>query len=278
MKDEKHKALTRIDVSFLSHQTARPGFFRPEAQQISRRMWLKWMATGAFALWAELTFDLGRKGWGIALGRVDLAINIAEAQTKDPVKALRVITDFVNSYVLIRGKEIAIVDTGLPNNGTKFGEVIKTAGLGWETVSHLILTHYHQDHLGSMGEVLTAAPKATVYAGAEDIPQIKSPRTIKPVADGDEVFGLQIIATPGHTPGHICVFDPVGSLLIVGDAMNNINNKLGGSNPQYTTDMAKATESVKKLAGLKFEKAVFGHGDPIEQAASATVAKLASTL
>ncbi|MCI0528740.1 MAG: MBL fold metallo-hydrolase, partial [Nitrospira sp.] len=101
---------------------------------------------------------------------------------------------------------------------------------------------------------------------------------IKPVADGDEVFGLQIIATPGHTPGHICVFDPVGSLLVVGDAMNNINNKLGGSNPQYTTDMAQAIESVKKLAALKFEKAVFGHGDPIEQGASAAVTKLADTL
>jgi glyoxylase-like metal-dependent hydrolase (beta-lactamase superfamily II) len=189
-----------------------------------------------------------------------------------------VITDFVNAYVLVRGKEIAIVDTGLPNNGAKFAETIKAAGLGWEAVGHVILTHSHPDHVGSMGEVLAAVPQARVYAGAADIPQITSPRPLTPVTDGEEVFGLQILATPGHTPGHISVLDPVGSLLVVGDAMAHINHHLTGSNPQYTADMAQANQSVKKLAALTFAKAVFGHGDPLEQDASAAVATLAHTL
>jgi glyoxylase-like metal-dependent hydrolase (beta-lactamase superfamily II) len=249
-----------------------------EVQQIGRRAWLARLTSGTFAVWTELTFGLGRRGWSIALGGAGLATSVAQAQTLGPVQVLRVMMDFVSAYVLVRGKEIAMVDTGLPNNGAKFGEIIKTAGLGWDAVGHVILTHYHPDHVGSMGEVLTAAPKALVYAGAEDIPQMKSPRTIKSVADGDEVFGLRIIATPGHTPGHICVFDPVGSLLVLGDAMVNINNALSGPLPQYTTDMAEAHKSVKKLATLKFGKAVFGHGDPIEKDASAAVAKLASTL
>ncbi|MEE8291637.1 MAG: MBL fold metallo-hydrolase, partial [Candidatus Tectomicrobia bacterium] len=163
-------------------------------------------------------------------------------------------------------------------NGEKFGEVIKTAGLGWDAVGHVILTHYHGDHLGSMGEVLTAAPKSMVYAGAADIPKIPSPRPIKAVEDGNEVFGLQIIATPGHTPGHISVFDPVGSLLVLGDAMVNVGNTLTGANPQYTTNMEQANQSVKKLAALTFATAVFEHGEPIEQGASAAVAKVASTL
>jgi glyoxylase-like metal-dependent hydrolase (beta-lactamase superfamily II) len=142
----------------------------------------------------------------------------------------------------------------------------------------VILTHHHSDHVGSTGEVLEAAPKAVVYAGAADIPQIKSPRPLKAVADGDEVFGLRIIGTPGHTPGHICVLDPVGALLVVGDAMVNMQNTLTGSHPQYTADMVQANQSVKKLATLKFDKAVFGHGDPIEQGAAAAIAKLAATL
>jgi glyoxylase-like metal-dependent hydrolase (beta-lactamase superfamily II) len=249
-----------------------------EVQQIGRRAWLARVTSGTFAVWTELIFGCGRQGWGIALGGAGLATSVAQAQTLEPVQALRVVMDFVSAYVLVRGKEIAIVDTGLPNNGTRFGEVIKTAGLGWDAVGHVILTHYHPDHVGSMGEVLTAAPKALAYAGAEDIPQMKSPRPIKAVADGDEVFGLRIIATPGHTPGHICVFDPAGSLLVLGDAMVNVNNTLGGPLPQYTADMAEANKSVKKLAALKFTKAVFGHGDPIEKDASAAVAKLASTL
>ena len=91
------------------------------------------------------------------------------------------------------------------------------------------------------------------------------------------MFGLRVIATPGHTPGHISVYDPVGSLLILGDAMNNID-KLTGPNPQYTADMAQAHQSVKKLAQLKFERALFGHGEPIDKAASQAIAKLAGTL
>jgi len=248
-----------------------------KVQQINRRTWLARVALGGFAVWSELNFGLGRRGWSVAIGDRDLASGLAHAQSLAPAKALRVNMGFVNAYVLIRGKEAAVVDTGTAGNGSKIADVVRTAGLGWDAVHHVILTHYHPDHIGSVGEVLGAAAKATAYAGAADIPQIKSPRPIKAVADNDEVFGLRVIATPGHTPGHVCVFDPAGSLLILGDAMNNID-KLAGPNPQYTADMAQAHQSVKKLAKLKFERAVFGHGEPIDKGASQAIAKLAGTL
>jgi glyoxylase-like metal-dependent hydrolase (beta-lactamase superfamily II) len=247
-------------------------------QQISRRTWLARVASGSFAVWSELNFGLGRRGWSVAIAGRDLAIGVAHAQNVGPAEALRVNLGFVNAYVLIRGKEAAVVDTGTPNNATKIADVVRTAGLGWDAVHHVILTHYHSDHIGSVGEVLAAAAKATAYAGAADIPQIKSPRPLKAIADNDEVFGLRVIATPGHTPGHVCVFDPPGSLLILGDAMNNIGNKLGGPNPQYTADMAQAHQSVKKLAKLKFQRAFFSHGEPIDKGASQAIAKLAGTL
>jgi hypothetical protein len=60
--------------------------------------------------------------------------------------------------------------------------------------------------------------------------------------------------------------------------MTNIESKLGGPSPQYTANMAEAHQSVKKLAKLKFERAVFGHGDPIDKAAAQAIAKLAGTL
>jgi glyoxylase-like metal-dependent hydrolase (beta-lactamase superfamily II) len=244
-----------------------------EVQQISRRTWLAQVAAGSFAIWNELNFGFGHRGWGVAIGS-----GVARAQNLEAAKALRVNLGFVNAYVLIRGKEAAIVDTGTPNNAPKIADVVRSAGLGWNAVHHVILTHYHPDHIGSVGEVLGAAPKATAYAGAADIPQIKSPRPLKAVGDNDEVFGLRMIATPGHTPGHVCVFDPAGSLLILGDAMTNIESKLGGPSPQYTANMAEAHQSVKKLAKLKFERAVFGHGDPIDKAAAQAIAKLAGTL
>jgi glyoxylase-like metal-dependent hydrolase (beta-lactamase superfamily II) len=249
-----------------------------EAQQISRRTWLTRVAMGSFAVWSELNFGFGRRGWGVAIGGSDLGVGIAHAQNSEPAKTLRVNLGSVNAYVLIRGKEAAVVDTGTPNNGSKIAEVVRTASLDWSAVHHIILTHYHPDHIGSIGEVLTAADKATAYAGSADIPQIKSPRPLKAVNDNDEVFGLRVIATPGHTPGHVCVFDPAGSLLILGDAMTNIGNKLGGPSPQYTADMAQGHQSVNKLSKLKFQRAVFGHGEPIENGASQAIAKLAGTL
>jgi glyoxylase-like metal-dependent hydrolase (beta-lactamase superfamily II) len=249
-----------------------------KGQQIGRRTWLAQVTLGSFAVWSELNFGLGRRGWGVAIGGRDLAIGVAHAQNLGPAEALRVNMGFVNGYVLIRGKEAAVVDTGTPGNASKFSDVVRAAGLSWDAVHHVILTHYHPDHIGSVGEVLGAAPKATAYAGAADIPLIQSPRPIKAVGDNDEVFGLRVIATPGHTPGHVCVFDPTGSLLILGDAMSNIGSKLGGPNPQYTADMAQAHQSVKKLAKLTFERAVFGHGEPINKGASQAIAKLASTL
>jgi glyoxylase-like metal-dependent hydrolase (beta-lactamase superfamily II) len=248
------------------------------AQQISRRTWLAQLAVGSFAVWNELHFGFGRSGWSIAIGDRDLATGIAHAQNLGPAQALQVNLGFVNAYVLVRGKEAAVVDTGTAGNASKIADVVRTAGLSWDAVHHVILTHYHPDHIGSVGEVLAAAAKATAYAGAADIPQIKSPRPLKAVADNDEVFGLRVIATPGHTPGHVCVFDPAGSLLILGDAMNNTGNKLAGPNPQYTADMAQAHQSVKKLAKLTFQRAVFGHGDPIDKGASQAIGKLAATL
>jgi glyoxylase-like metal-dependent hydrolase (beta-lactamase superfamily II) len=284
---------TSVHVKQLQRQIIAIDFFSPrqemsidprqrclmnDVQQLSRRQWLARLAAGSFAVISELQFGLGRKGWGIALGDAQLAAGVAHAQALGPTKALQVAMGFVNGYVLVRGKEVAVVDTGTPNNASKIAGVVRSAGLDWNAVQHVILTHYHPDHIGSVGEVLVAAPKATAYAGTADLAQIQSPRPIKAVNDNDEVFGLRIIATPGHTPGHVCVFDPVGSLIVLGDAMNNMDNKLSGPNPQYSADMAVAHQSVKKLAKLNFQRAFFGHGEPIEKGASQAIAKLAGTL
>jgi glyoxylase-like metal-dependent hydrolase (beta-lactamase superfamily II) len=141
----------------------------------------------------------------------------------------------------------------------------------------VILTHRHPDHAGSAAEVLDRAPDATGYAGAADIPAITVPRPITAVADGAKVFDLTIVATPGHTAGHICVHDPVARLLVAGDALNN-KSGLAGSSPQNTDDPIVAEASVAKLAGLSFDTVLFGHGEPIEDGASDEVAKLAATL
>jgi hypothetical protein len=58
----------------------------PKVQQISRRTWLARVALGSFAVWSELNFGFGRRGWGIAIGGSDLAIGVANAQNMEPAK------------------------------------------------------------------------------------------------------------------------------------------------------------------------------------------------
>ncbi|MEM7029460.1 MAG: MBL fold metallo-hydrolase [Chloroflexota bacterium] len=261
-----------------------------KVEQLGRRTFLMSAGKGVFGLLSEVKFGLGARGLAVALGGSSLATAcsnpeaIQEAMDQgqmDPdletAMYFQVATDFVNSYILIRENEVAIVDTGIPNNIDKFGDVIQTAGLGWDAVNHIIITHLHGDHVGGLGEVAAEANDATIYAGKVDVLGIDSPRPMEPLSDGDEVFGMQIIGTPGHTPGHISVYDPQASFCVLGDAMVNVQG-LSGPSSRFTADMAEANESVKKIANLKFETALFGHGDPIESGASDAIAALAETL
>ena len=191
----------------------------------------------------------------------------------------RVFLDFVSAYVLVRGTEAAIVDTGVAGSETAIEAGLAEAGLGWDAVGHVVLTHLHDDHVGSLGAVMEATPDATGYAGADDLDRIRSPRPLTALADGDTVFGLEIIATPGHTAGHVSVFDPVGRILVAGDAINGGGNgTVLGPNPDFTRDIAEANRSVSRLAGFDIDTILFGHGSPVEGGAGAKLTELAAAL
>lgn len=196
----------------------------------------------------------------------------------------RIDLGFVSAYVLSRDGEAAVVDTGVSGSADQIQAGLMSIGLGWDNVAHVIVTHLHGDHVGSLSAVLDAAPTAVGYAGAGDADSISSPRPLTSLADGDRVFDLDIIATPGHTPGHIAVYDSIGGTLIAGDAMNG-GDALGGSpgtvagaNPQFTPDIQSADDSIRKLAQLTFGRVFFGHGSPVLVDADEAVMELAASL
>ncbi len=198
-------------------------------------------------------------GPGFDIGRVDLG--------------------FVSAYVLAREAEAVVIDTGVSGSEGQIEAGLAALEVGWGDVGHVILTHLHSDHVGSLGAVMDAAPGAVGYAGEADIPAIASPRTLTPVGDGDKVLELEIIETPGHTPGSISILDPFGGSLIAGDAMNGAGGgAVAGPNPQFTSDMATAEDSVRKLAGLNFDSVYFGHGAPVVGRAKEAVMALVSDL
>lgn len=202
---------------------------------------------------------------------------VTPARAGAPATALRVNLGFVSAYVVTRGNSAAIIDTGVAGSAGAIGEVVQAAGLDWSSVQHLILTHSHPDHAGSAAELLALAPGATVWIGAADLPNVPLPRAARPANDGDDIFGLRVVATPGHTAGHISMLDPTAGMLFVGDAAVNVPQLLA-SPPQFTADQAQAHASVRRLGSLTFEQALFGHGEPIEAGAAAAFQALGGSL
>ena len=238
-------------------------------------------------------YDLITRRTAIAdLGKAGLAVMVfgaaacsreqpvtATTQLADPESATeweRVVLGNVSAYILYRSGEAALVDTGNPGSEQAIEASLADVGLGWDSVGHVILTHNHGDHIGSLGAVVTAAPDAEYYAGLPDAPAMTEFVTPIPIATGDKVFDLDVIETPGHTPGHTSILDSNAKVLVAGDALFNINGDLAVSLPQFTENQTAASSSVKVLAQLQYDTALFGHGDPILTDASQAVAALAA--
>jgi glyoxylase-like metal-dependent hydrolase (beta-lactamase superfamily II) len=102
------------------------------------------------------------------------------------------------------------------------------------------------------------------------------------VEDGDVIEGLggtQVIHTPGHTPGSICLYQPERRILFCGDALFNANPITGRPGLRLpirlvTVDNAQARDSVGKLSTLAVEVLCCGHGEPIMDGAGEKVRAL----
>jgi hydroxyacylglutathione hydrolase len=91
--------------------------------------------------------------------------------------------------------------------------------LGWE-LSHILITHHHNDHVGGVPE-LVAATGCQVVGPRADRDRI--PNIAVEVGDGDRfmLHGAEAVVfdTPGHTHGHIVYWLPESKALFCGDVL-----------------------------------------------------------
>lgn len=212
-------------------------------------------------------------------GETDVASGPGRSGSGAGLDWWRVDFAYVSAYVLVRGREAALVDCGLGSRVDEIGAVLGAADTGWDRVRHVLITHAHSDHHDGLREVSARAPGAAIYAGAAEADQLQdlSGRRLRLVTDGEEVFGLQMVDTPGHTPGHIAVFDSGSRVLVAGDAISNTISGLQGPMLEFSHDKRTAEESVRKLAALEPEVILCGHGPPVQRDAPAQLHQLASS-
>ena len=158
-----------------------------------------------------------------------------------------------------------------------------------ETVAAHALTHAHPDHFGSSHAVCESLG-IPLWCGEQDAPVVEGERpapgqgvvakllsrmprpdphpVARRLAEGDEVAGMTVLDVPGHSPGHIAYWRESDRTLICGDVLFNLSLptlRPGLREPYrvFTPDPARNRESARKLAELRPNLVLFGHGPPL---------------
>jgi len=122
------------------------------------------------------------------------------------------------------------------------------------TLSAVLPTHHHFDHVGGNLDLLAAYPGLAVYGVDERIPGMT-----RSVRDGDRIalgtLGAQVIFIPAHTTGHIAYYFATERAVFTGDTLF-----AGGCGRLFEGDAAMMIRSLSKLSALPDETDVyFGH-------------------
>jgi len=197
-------------------------------------------------------------------------------------------------------KNIILVDCGFIGSLPILEKELHRHGLMSEQITGLVLTHHDHDHMGAAAAMKKINHNIKIYASKAEAPSISAQETplrlrqaeemqktlppeqqnfgkafcdmlrrVEPVHvdkflhDGDHMDwcgGCRIIATPGHTPGHISLLMESDSVVITGDAIALEGGLPVIANPQFTLDMEQAAKSMEKLLSMKAKAYYCYHG------------------
>lgn len=216
---------------------------------------------------------------------------------------------YVNSFVLAndgRGDDegLTVVDTGTRSGGPRLVRSLRMLGLDPRAVCDVLLTHWHVDHAGSAARFATSGAHSRVWVGEGDLDTVRgaaprvppSPDTTLPgrlfarhgkrapavptargLGEGHEVDaagGVQVVATPGHTAGHVSYLLPDHGVLLAGDALFNVWFLSRG--PRFLCTARSAQQAtLERISHLDFDVLAVAHGPAIGSRAKQRIAALA---
>jgi glyoxylase-like metal-dependent hydrolase (beta-lactamase superfamily II) len=208
-----------------------------------------------------------------------------------------------NCYLVIEDDGLTLIDTGPAGALAKIRLEVRRLG---RPLRRVFLTHAHRDHLGGLDELATGlGAKLDVIIGQREAallagdfslqhdeplpepeprsygrPQTQPTRTVE---DGACIGSLAVIATPGHTPGHMALLDPRSGTIIAGDALTTLGRVAVAGDlvwrwpfPALSTwNRLLAFQSAKRLLDEQPTSLASGHGPIIHDACTHLAAAIA---
>lgn len=187
--------------------------------------------------------------------------------------------------MIIRDDQSFLVDTGFGSDIVRTEQLLTSAGILPAQLNGIINTHYHSDHVGGNhyfqqryeipvaahlweGEMVNQCDIES--CGAHFLDQPVEQYTVQQLlVDEQQIMtgqsAFQVLHTPGHTLGHIALYEPKQEILICGDLFHY--NDVGWLNifREGTNSIRRSIESLDRLATLSIKKAYPGHGPAIDE-------------
>ena len=202
---------------------------------------------------------------------------------------------FVNCYLVREDDGFTLIDTTIGGQAQAIMQEAQKLGL---PIVRIVLTHAHVDHVGSLDALHAALPGAQVAISGRDARFLTGDNSLDPTEpqvplrggypvcttkptlllhEGDRIDSLEVIATPGHTPGHLAFLDTRDRAVIAGDAFQTLGGVAVAGTLKWlfplpalaTWHKGLALSSARKLLAREPSVLTVGHGRMLEHPQSA---------